>query len=65
MGKTVFKVAHRNPESTIYWHIDDNYIGCTKTIHQMGFTPSPGVHVLTLVDQTGESISRTFTVIGK
>jgi len=65
MGKTVFKVAHRNPESTIFWHLDDNYIGCTKTIHQMGFSPSPGIHVLTIVDQTGESISRTFTVIGK
>ena len=65
MGKTVFKVAHRNPESTIYWHLDDRYIGSTKSIHQLGFSPTPGTHVLTVVDETGESVCRKFTVIGK
>lgn len=64
-GKTVFKVAHRKPETTIYWHLDDNYIGSTKGIHQLGFSPEPGRHKLTLVDEFGETISQQFEIIGK
>ena len=64
-GKTVFKVAHRKPETTIYWHLDDNYIGSTKGIHQMGLSPEAGMHTLTLVDEFGETVSQRFEIIGK
>ena len=64
-GKTVFRVAHRKQETTIYWHLDDNYIGSTKGIHQMGLAPDPGQHLLTLVDEFGETISQKFEIIGK
>ncbi|MBI4932194.1 MAG: penicillin-binding protein 1C [Bacteroidetes bacterium] len=64
-GKTVFRVAHRKPETTIYWHLDDNYIGSTKGIHQMGLSPEAGQHTLTLVDEFGETISQKFEIIGK
>ena len=64
-GKTVFRAAHRNPETTIYWHLDDNYIGSTKGIHQLGVSPEPGKHVLTIVDEFGESVSQRFEIIGK
>jgi len=64
-GKTVFRVAHRKPETTIYWHLDDNYIGSTKGIHEMGLSPEPGQHTLTLVDEFGETISQKFEIIGK
>ncbi len=64
-GKAVFRVAHRKPETTIYWHLDDNYIGSTKGIHQMGLSPEPGQHTLTLVDEFGETISQKFEIIGK
>jgi len=33
-GKTVFKLAHSIPETTVYWHLDDNYIGHTRGFHQ-------------------------------
>ncbi len=64
-GKTVFRVAHRKPETTVYWHLDDNYIGSTKGIHQLGLSPDPGPHTLTLVDEAGETISQKFEIIGK
>lgn len=63
-GKTVFRAAHRKSETIIYWHLDDNYIGSTKGIHQMGFSPEPGQHMLTLVDEFGETISQKFEIIG-
>ncbi|MEO6901726.1 MAG: penicillin-binding protein 1C [Bacteroidia bacterium] len=65
MGKTIFQVAHRKANTTIYWHLDNVYIGSTQNIHQMGVAPDEGIHTLTLVDQDGESISQKFEIVSK
>jgi len=64
-GKMVFEAAHRDVQTTIHWHLDDIYLGSTRDIHQMALSPSPGRHVLTLVDANGELIRRTFNVLAK
>lgn len=64
-GKTVFKAAHRRSGATIHWHIDNEYLGSTRTIHQLAAAPNPGRHQLTLVDDEGESISRGFKIIAQ
>jgi penicillin-binding protein 1C len=63
IGSTVFKVAHRNASTPVFWHLDDHFIGTTVQVHQMAVSPSRGMHRLTLVDQNGESISVHFEVI--
>jgi penicillin-binding protein 1C len=63
LGKTVFEAAHRNAESTIYWHIDGEFKGVTKGNHQMAFHPGVGNHTLTLVDEKGEIIVQAFQVL--
>jgi penicillin-binding protein 1C len=62
-GQTVFEVAHRNPEATVYWYVDEEYIGKTNHYHQMGLYPEQGLHVLHLVDDKGREIERSFEVI--
>lgn len=47
------RAAHINPEAELFWHLDNNYIGSTKDIHQVQITPSPGVHKLTVFDNSG------------
>jgi penicillin-binding protein 1C len=64
-GRAVFEAAHRNPEASVYWHLDDEYFGATRDIHEMGFKPPPGKHVLTLVDEGGEIVRRRFTVLAR
>lgn len=64
-GRTVFQAAHRSPGVTIYWHLNETYLGATRDIHQMSLAPKPGRHTLSLVDQYGESLSRTFTILAK
>ncbi len=64
-GKCVFEVAHRNKLAKIYWHLDEKFIGCTREFHQMGLNPSPGKHVLVLVDENGERLEQYFEVIKK
>lgn len=64
-GKVVFNAAHRNSESKIYWHIDQEYVGSTKSFHQMAINPLPGKHTLTLVDENGERLVQVFTILDK
>ena len=64
-GKTVFRVAHRKKDVTIYWHMDGDYLGSTKDLHEFGVAPDAGQHTLTLVDEFGETTSQKFEIIGK
>lgn len=64
-GRVVFEAAHREAEAPVFWHIDGEYYGETRDIHELAVAPAPGRHVLTLVDAAGEEIRRTFTVIGR
>ncbi|MEZ4774794.1 MAG: penicillin-binding protein 1C [Bacteroidia bacterium] len=65
MGSTVFEVAHRDRTAQIYWHLDENFIGTTKEIHEMSLQPSAGKHKLTLVDDQGETLSRMFEILSE
>jgi len=64
-GKTVFEIAHRNPSNTVYWHIDGVLVGTTQDIHQLGLNPSKGKHMLSLSDNTGETLNIPFEVVSE
>ena len=64
-GKTVFTATHRNPNEKLFWHLDDNYIGTTTQFHQMALNPSKGHHIITIVDEQGETITRRFEILEK
>ncbi len=64
-GRTVFHAAHRSPRATIFWHMDGQYIGETTELHDREARPGPGTHTLTLVDETGEELVRTFTCLSE
>jgi penicillin-binding protein 1C len=62
-GRTVFEAVSRRREATIYWHLDDRYLGETHTFHQQSLDIDPGEHTLTLVDDEGERVARHFQVL--
>lgn len=64
-GRTVFEAVHRDPEAILHWHLDDRYIGETRTYHQQALDISPGPHVITVVDPDGNRLSRRFEVLSK
>lgn len=64
-GKTIFTATDRNKNAKLFWHIDDTYIGTTTKFHQIALNPSPGKHLLTVVDENGESIARDFEILEK
>ncbi len=55
LTRVIPEVAHRNPSKKIFWHLDKKYIGTTKFIHQVEIMAEPGEHVLTVVDEDGNS----------
>jgi penicillin-binding protein 1C len=62
-GRIVFSAAHREENSLIYWHLDDEYLGFTTVFHELETRPPPGPHTLTLVDGAGNTLTRNFTVL--
>ena len=64
-GRTVFSAAHRRASAKIFWSLDDQFLATTQNFHQVAANPAVGKHLLTLVDETGVSISRAFEIIEK
>lgn len=61
-SEAVFEVAHRNKNTTVFWHLNNEYLGQTTGFHQMGLSPDTGKHTLTLVDENGETLVLQFDV---
>ena len=62
IGRLILQAVHRRSTAIIYWHLNKEYIGSTTGQHQLPLIPSAGQHVLTLVDDEGNSISGNFIV---
>ncbi|MCC6817377.1 MAG: penicillin-binding protein 1C [Bacteroidia bacterium] len=63
-GSALFELAHRTNGIRIYWHLDNEFIGETKDIHQMKFNPNIGKHKLLCMDENGNSQLVEFEVLG-
>lgn len=64
-GKTVFQVIHSKPETKLYWHLNEDFIGTTKTYHEQAIWIAAGKHTLTLVDENGNRVEQTFNVLSQ
>ncbi|HCH66609.1 MAG TPA: penicillin-binding protein 1C [Deltaproteobacteria bacterium] len=62
-GRVVFEATHPERDGRLYWHIDDRYMGSTEVVHELPVAPTPGTHVLTVVDEQGARIARSFSVL--
>lgn len=64
-GKSIFTATHKNSNAKIFWSLDDQFAGSTEKYHQLALSPPSGPHVLTLTDDKGNSVSRSFQIIEK
>lgn len=64
-SEVIFRAVHTDAKRTIFWHLDETYIGKTENFHEITAAPATGHHNLTLVDDRGNRISRSFTVKSK
>ncbi|MGB0521884.1 MAG: penicillin-binding protein 1C [Flammeovirgaceae bacterium] len=64
-SSTVFEITHRDPNITVYWHLDDNFIAQTRQFHEIALNPAVGKHRLVLVDEKGERLERSFEILAR
>lgn len=60
--KIILKAAHTRPNSVIYWHLNDEYIGLTSGFHQMEIQVPSGNYRLLMVDEMGETLTTNINV---
>ena len=63
LSRVVFEVSHRKPGTGIHWHLDEQYLGTTRVIHQMELTAKEGMHSLVLVDENGYVLEKQIGVL--
>lgn len=61
-GSLVLNLAHSNQDATVYWHLDNSFIGTTRFIHQLRVRPDSGRHSVTVVDDSGNSLTISITI---
>ena len=59
----ILKVAHANRETQLFWYVDNEYKGTTRTFHEMPVKPSTGTHYITVTDEYGNEIKRKIEII--
>ena len=64
-SRVVFEAVHRDREATLHWHLDDAYVGTTRTFHQRALDAPAGAHTITVVDQQGHRLARQFEVLAR
>lgn len=62
-GSVVFEATHRQITASVYWHVDGSYVATTKGVHRIAVAPGTGRHRLTLVDESGNIVEQSFSVI--
>ncbi|WP_248724439.1 penicillin-binding protein 1C [Seonamhaeicola sp. ML3] len=61
-NEMILKMAHSKPESTLFWYLNNIFIGSTKDIHEIAVLPKQGKHTLTVVDEFGNEAKQFFEV---
>lgn len=64
-SRTVLRVAHRQADTQIFWHLDQQFLGTTKGFHQMELNPPAGEHQITLVDEAGRRLEQQIVILDK
>ncbi|MFG6340779.1 MAG: penicillin-binding protein 1C [Alistipes sp.] len=61
-GRLVCRVAHTDPSTELFWHLDGAYLGSTHDVHHLPIGLSCGYHTLAVVDRDGNGVSAGIVV---
>ncbi len=61
-GEVIFKVAHSRPDTSLYWYLDQDFMGVTSDFHELAILPKRGAYTLTVMDQQGTEIKRRIRI---
>ena len=65
-GRTVFHAVHKNETATLYWFLDDIFVGTTKVNHKIEISPEySGKRKIIVIDNNGYRIEKSIFFIKK
>lgn len=53
LNELVLQLAHTKPETSVYWYLDEKYLGQTNDFHELGILPGTGKHTIIAIDELG------------
>lgn len=59
----ILKIAHSKPESTLFWYLNNRFLGSTKDIHELAIKPKQGKHIITVIDELGNESKRQIEIL--
>ena len=65
LEKLVCEAVSNRSNENLYWHMDEQFIAQTNSIHQQSMILEPGKHVLTVMDGDANSKSVVFEILSK
>lgn len=58
----ILKVAHSNSDATLFWFINEEYLGSTHKNHEFSVSPRLGNFLVSVVDNFGQNISQQILI---
>src|SRR5690606_4631072 len=59
----VLRIAHKNPQSELFWYVNGMFKTRTVRFHEFPFLEPAGVYDITVVDENGFEISRQIQLV--
>jgi penicillin-binding protein 1C len=56
------QATHASNSQTLYWHLNNEYLGQTEGLHQLNIVPQKGRHKLLVMDEKGNTAEVRFAV---
>jgi penicillin-binding protein 1C len=58
----ILKVAHTNEEATLFWYINNEYLGKTSKFHEFTIKPKEGKYTIVVMDQSGVEVRKEIEI---
>ena len=58
----IIKVAHSNPEATLFWYANHQFLATTKEMHQIAMNSKTGDYIISVTDNFGNEIQQKITI---
>lgn len=63
VNEVILKIAHRNPESKVFWYLNTRFVGETQGFHELAIAPEEGSYLLTIVDEEGNDVKKKIEIL--
>ncbi|TXD50143.1 penicillin-binding protein 1C [Polaribacter sp. IC073] len=61
-NEIILKVAHSNSEATLFWYVNDTYLGTTKEINEFSVSLEIGDYIISVTDNFGDEVRQQIIV---